>query len=154
MHIALAQQAQRPLRAAGLTDALTKAVVAAGNRASKLQKKLTRDCNKLAIDHLFSAELTLETSARPERTGTVLGVSETKIYLQLDDPPIEVKLYVPDQERMLGAPLTLISRFELASPDKTIVLRVGDSARVQVEHYESKRQRWVLRLTNGAAQPV
>ncbi len=146
MHIALAQMHNTSLEARGLNTELIEAAARAGNRAGKLQKKLTRECNKLAIDQLLSSELELALDARPIRMATVMGVSREKIYLQLDDPPIEVKLYIPDQEALLGSKLELANRFEVTAADGRHRIRVGDLARVCVHEYAQGRERWVLRL--------
>lgn len=147
MQIALAQRQGQSLADIGLTEQLIDKAARAGNRANKLQKRLTRRCHKLAIDQLFAAENELPLEKRPRRTGTVLGLTEHKIYLQLDDPPIEVKLYVADQNRLLGTVLELANRFELSSTEgEKACVRVGDGVAVHVQEYVASRERWVLRL--------
>ncbi len=146
-HIALARMAGAPLPD-GLDPTVIAAAADAGNRANATQKRITREAVKLALDQLFADELDAPLDARPRRTGTVMGVTPAKVYLQLDDPPVEVKLYVPDQERLLGVNVAAQSRFSLAVDGR--MLRVGDAARVCLREYDRQRDRWVLVLEPAA----
>ena len=122
---------------------MIEAAAAAGNRANRLQKKLNRAAAKLALDQLLSSELERPEKERKVRLATVLGVSEFKIYLLLDEPPMEVKLYVPDQP----GELELVGRFELASKNGYHCrIRVGEAVKVRVAEYAKTRERWVLKL--------
>jgi ribonuclease R len=141
-HLALHQLDRTP---SGLTREQLEEIVRLGNESKRQQKRITRDADEQAIDQLLSGELDRPERARPIRTATVMGVSERKIYLQLDEPPIEIKLYLPDQERLLGEQLTAVNRFELRGKDG-LSIRVGDEARVVTHAYDRERRRWVLRL--------
>jgi ribonuclease R len=141
LHVAYAQLDGVALQDIGLDRELVERIIAAGNRSKRTQKEITRDAHELAIDQLLSGELELEPTARPLRTGTVMGVSASKIYLQLDAPPIEIKLYLADQPVSL-APR---GRFELAGDDR--VIRVGDALEVRLDRYDRQRRRWILLLS-------
>jgi ribonuclease R len=152
--VALAEGDGTPLASIGLDRPLLEEVVASGNRAKELQKAITRDANKLAIDQVLAADLERPAPERPRRAATAMGVSATKIYLQLDDPPVDLKLYVNDQERLLGGPLRLAGRFAIALPGG-LRIRVGDELEVRVESYERRRDRWVIEVvTINRARPT
>jgi len=108
-------------------------VVAAGNTSKALQKRVTKAANAVSIDQLFSRDLELAEDRRPARTGTIMGVSATRVYVQLDDPPIEVKLY-GDYE--------LVNRFIALRGSRQ--LRVGAPVDVVARAYDDKRRRWLL----------
>ena len=146
-HMAFNQLAATPVAEDGFTTGLIERAVVSGNRAKKLQKRLTREAHKLAIDSLFQGELSLAEVSRPYHDATVMGVSESKIYLQLDSPPMEIKLYVSDQERLLKCAFALRGRYTLAS-DGQLVIRVGQLVSVQVADYDEQRQRWILRVAD------
>jgi ribonuclease R len=143
-HLALHQLAGTPVAQSGLTRALVEAACESGNRSKTLQKRATRDANKLAIDQLFGAELEREPESRAVYDATVMGLSPVKIYLQLDAPPIEVKLYTADQAQLMGSALIAASRFELRAGEQ--VIRVGDAVRTRVHTYDRSRDRWVMRV--------
>lgn len=143
-HLALHQLAGTPVAQSGLTRALIEAACESGNRSKALQKRATRDANKLAIDQLFEADLERAPSARTIYDSTVMGLSPAKIYLQLDAPPIEVKLYTDDQAQLVGSALIALSRFELRAGDT--IIRVGDQVRARVHTYDRARDRWVMRM--------
>ncbi len=104
-----------------------------GNTAKDLQKRITKRANRLAIDELFHHDLERPRGDRPVRTGTVMGMTEHKLYVRLDDPPIDVKLY---------------GDYDLRNPFEakrgTQVIRVGDPLDVVTRDYDTKRHRWLL----------
>jgi ribonuclease R len=69
-------------------------VIEAGNRAKKLQRRVTKGVYKHVLDGLFGSEVV--GSDAPVRQGTVLGVDRGRLYVVLDDPPLEVKIYPGD----------------------------------------------------------
>ena len=148
-HVAIHQLAGVPLADSGISRALVDDAVVSGNRAQTTQKQVTRDANRLAMDQLFTAELQAHLEERPIRTATVMGMTEQKLYLQLDQPPVAVKLYIPDQEGFLGTRLERVNRLHLRS--ETIDLRVGDQACVRVRELSKRRDRWVLELLPGTS---
>ncbi|HUH03761.1 MAG TPA: RNB domain-containing ribonuclease [Kofleriaceae bacterium] len=143
-HLALHQLAGTSVAQSGLTRALIEAACESGNRSKALQKRATRDANKLAIDQLFTSELERAPEARTVYDATVMGLSAAKIYLQLDAPPIEIKLYTVDQAQLLGSTPIATSRFELRVGKR--IIRVGDAVRARVHGYDRARDRWVMRL--------
>jgi ribonuclease R len=69
-------------------------VVRAGNRARDTQRRVTKAVYRQVLDRMFGDDLD---AARPVvRTGTVMGKRGGRVYVQLDDPPIEVKVYTDD----------------------------------------------------------
>jgi ribonuclease R len=75
-------------------DALRVEVVRAGNRARDTQRRVTKAVYRQVLDRMFGDDLD---AARPVvRTGTVMGKRGGRVYVQLDDPPIEVKVYTDD----------------------------------------------------------
>ncbi len=147
-HIALARLNGAPL-ADGLDREVIEAAADAGNRAIAVQKKITREAVKLALDQLLGEELDAPLDDRPRHLATVMGVSAAKLYVQLDDPPVEIKLYVPDQERLLGLRFAPRGRFAVSVDGQ--VIRVGDAARVRLREYDRRRDRWVLVLEPAGA---
>ena len=140
-HLAIAGLAGR---APDLDLATVEEAVTSGNRAQSAQKRITREANRLAIDQLFRSERALPLEQRPVRTATVMGITEQKIYLQLDEPPITVKLYIPDQERLRQSAFERINRVHVRCG--AFDLRIGDEARVRVYELSKRRNRWVLEL--------
>jgi len=114
-------------------DELVDRVIDAANEAKERQKHLTKSANAIAIDQLFERDLELADDRRPARTGTIMGVNATRVYVRLDDPPIEVKLYGDYDE---------VSRFEVLRGDAR--LRVGDAIDVVARGFDPARGRWLL----------
>lgn len=128
-------------------DLLRVQVIQAANRARSTQARIESLSDRLALDALFARDLALDPDARSARRGTVMGLGDGKVYVTLDDPPIDVKVYLRDLARVLGTPLR-VARDEtvLERPDGSIVARVGGSIRVRVEGRDPERDRWSLSL--------
>jgi ribonuclease R len=126
-------------------SALRVQVIAAAHRSRALQRKLDKDIQKLAMDHVFADDLNLPADARPRRAGTVCGVSASKVYVSLDDPPMELKLYAEDLAQLQDLALTLDDDgLRVYAGERA--LRVGDMVRVYVGGYLASRGRWQMLL--------
>lgn len=75
-------------------EALRSQVIEAANQARDTQRKLDREVNGLVLDQLLGDDLKRDVAGRPRRRGTILGVSDSKVHVGLDDPPIDVKVYI------------------------------------------------------------
>ncbi len=105
-------------------------VIEAGNRARALQNQIDKEAKLLVIDQVLRGDLDRAPTDRPARSGHVLGVSQTKIYVELDDPPLEVKVYLED----LGLAF---------SPQR---FALGDRIRLVVAGFDPARSRWTFSL--------
>jgi ribonuclease R len=77
-------------------EATRMAVIEQANRARELQRELTREANLLVLDRIFAAEMHEPPQTRRVHEGTVMGLRRGKIYVQLDAPPVEVKVYAAE----------------------------------------------------------
>jgi ribonuclease R len=124
--------------------ALRKQIIDGGNNAKGVQSKIRKEANKLAIDSLFAPELEKAPADRSVLTGTVMGLQKNKIYVVLDEPPIEVKVYLADIEKQTG------KRFRLDENEITLSSRdgpeaiLGDELALQVTGYDEATGRWQL----------
>jgi len=122
-------------------EALRQQVIEAANRAKALQSSLSRAADQLVIDDLFAQDLEQPANMRPVRSGTLMGMRRGRVYVRLDDPPLDVKLYTDRLPQPLrgdeaGATLTRGSR---------VAARLGDAVGVRVLHRDDDG-RWVLDL--------
>jgi len=124
-------------------DALRERVIASSNKARMLQRKFDREANRLVLDDLFAEA---KSSGRLEE-GTVLGVTSTRVHVQLDSPRIDVKVYVPHIEKQWSVELSA-SKAKTALLDSAgeVRLRIGDRVRLGVTGRDHKRDRWELDL--------
>lgn len=105
-------------------DELRDRVIEQANRARERQRQLTHGANLLVLDRLFEGDARHAREARPRRRGTVMGVISGKVYVRLDDPPVDVKVYVDD------------------GPE----VGLGDAIDVVLVGYDDRRRRWLLDL--------
>ncbi len=129
-------------------ETLRAAVIERANAARELQRELTREANRLVLDRLFTAELDRPLGERPIREGTVMGLNRRKVYIQLDDPPVDVKVYAtaidPSAElRDAGARLV----------GNGLSVTLGDAVAVRLRE-RSPRGRWILELVDPPSRAV
>ena len=126
--------------------ALRDRVLDAANAARERQRRLTDLTNRRVIDQLFAPDLDAPRKQRRLRPGTVMGVSASKIYVTLDEPRIDVKVYVRDAGRALGGVWLTLSpgRGALRDPDGNPAFVVGAPIALRVVRRDEPRDRWVL----------
>jgi ribonuclease R len=123
---------------------LRKQVLRAGNRAKEVQRQLTKQVHRLALDLLLDRELSRPEEQRPHYRGTIMGLTGSRLYVQLDDPAVDIKVYVADLEKQLKCRLDLaLSEIALLpDPDRCPPLRIGDPIVVAVSGFSQRRNRW------------
>ncbi len=124
---------------------LRKAVVAAANRAKEIQRRLERAIHKVALDAILNDDMKSPESERPDRTGTILGVRPSRLYVRLDSPPIEVKVYASDLATKLGCAVEIDpEQTQLVAGPAGPSFRIGDAIRLRTGGHDDRRNRWQL----------
>lgn len=134
---------EQPGATATEDEALREAVIAAANRAKELQRRIDKRVMGLAIDQLFAAEPGGGKPRERVYRATIMGVRPSRLYVRLDDPPVELKVYVADLERQLGTPLRP-SEDEVALEGAGVRLVVGSPIDLRCRPFDPKRGRWPL----------
>jgi ribonuclease R len=121
-------------------------VMVAANNARERQRRLTDLTNRRVLDQIFAPDLAVPRPQRPARAGVIMGVNSSKIYVTLDDPPVDVKLYAADAGRALGGVwLTLTpGKSALAGPDGRPLFTIGDTIALRLVRRDEARDRWVF----------
>lgn len=153
--------------------ALREEVVVAANRAKQRQKTITDRANALVIDQLLAADLARPIADRPLHRATVMGFTRTKVHVQLDEPSIDLKLWVADLAASLGrGPLAVdgpgVTLRVAAAPDDpsppgearpvddrpagSRVVALGDAVDLRLERRD-ERGRWILGLVPSSPVP-
>ena len=121
-------------------------IVERANEAKALQKRITKEANRLVLDELFESDRRHPRTQRVWRSGTVMGITRSKAHVMLDDPAIEVKIYTSHLERQLGGPIQVSNdATQLEKRDGSALCRIGDEVRVQV-HERDRRKRWIINV--------
>lgn len=152
-------------------EALREQVIDAANRAHKRQRQLTKACNQLVLDTLLERELKMAqlgvktgptADAQPSvggvapqarwRTGTLLGMTATKLYVRLDAPPIEVKIYLRDLPREGARPRISAHGGSFQLGERHIAL--GERLELRVRGRSQRSGRWAFDLRFPERTPV
>jgi ribonuclease R len=128
---------------------LRERVVASANRSRDLQRKANDLVGRLVIDELMGKGAERPLADRPVFTGTVMGITTSKLHVQLDEPPLDVKVYLRDLGRLRGGVFLAVERDGALLRDgktKEVVTKMGDEVRVRVHERDTQWDRWVLAL--------
>ena len=123
--------------------AIRELVIEASNRAKTLQNNVDKAIDSAAIAHVISHDFDVPFETRPRRRGTILGMKASAIYVRLDMPPIELKVYVRDicessgDEWQIEADMTALH--DLRTGRRFVV---GDSIELVVSSYEPTKKKW------------
>ncbi len=128
-------------------EGLRERVAEAANRSKDVQRAITDLVNRRVIDRLFEAELAASRASRRVWRGTVMGVAGSKLHVQLDEPAIDVKVYLYDLAQRWGG-------VWLEPDEHGVLLRereskrvraiAGDAITLRVVKRDETRDRWVL----------
>ncbi len=109
--------------------ALQAQVVEVSNRAKAIQSRIDKHAELIALDHFLEQDLE---RGRPVREGLVMGLAKNKVYIDIEAPPLEVKLYGDDLVTLLGDhPALTHHGAALAGPHG--VLTLGDRVGLRVK---------------------
>lgn len=143
--------------AGGADPTLRVRVVESANRSKDTQRKANELVFRLFLDAMLARDLALPAAERPARHGTVMGITSAKLHVALDEPQVDVKLYLRDIGRALATargltkPIWLVVSEDGATlRDKAtgdVVVRIGDEVDVILEGKDEKQDRWILQLS-------
>lgn len=123
-------------------SALRERIIEVSNAAKQIQGRVTKEANKLAIDELFASDLAIDFKDRRTFKGTIMGVRSDKIYVQLDAPPIDVKVYLSGAEKFLGGDIERGK--DGVSVDGVMKAVVGDAIDLRLDSYDETSGRYHL----------
>lgn len=122
---------------------LRERVIEASNRAKTLQNNVDKAIDSCAIAHVISHDYDIELAQRPHRRGTILGMKSSALYVRLDMPPIELKVYIRDMVESTQMMWSLNEEMTvLSSENGDIRYAVGDSIELVVSTYEPQKKKW------------
>lgn len=132
------------------TDLRSK-VVTVANRARETQRRVEDLSNELVIDRLLAIELGRPRASRTRFVGTVMGITENKVHVKLDAPPLDLKLYLRDLATLeQGSELRIVDegavlvRRDARSGSAETLATLGAPIILVVERRDETRGRWIL----------
>ncbi|MCA9554050.1 MAG: hypothetical protein KC933_28710 [Myxococcales bacterium] len=133
-------------------------VVEVANRTRKLQNQIEKEADLLVLDQHLQADLQSQFEARRVWRGTIMGLTSTKAYIQMDDPPLEVKLYLSDLAERFDTELELDETGAIArsvNPARLGDLTLGDEVALRLDRLDAGKQRYVFTplIENGRPTP-
>lgn len=128
-------------------EALRLEVIEAGNRARGLQREMAKHADKLVLDQLLRADLDHELEQRPWRTATITTVRPTRIYVELDELPLTLKVYLRHLPSLRVEDLQ-VDPEGVALSDEQGGWRfvVGQPVQVRVRDHAGEVNRWIFDL--------
>jgi hypothetical protein len=129
-------------------EALRDAVIAAAERAANHQKALDREANRVVLDELFERDFA---AGGGERSGSLMGLSKRKLHVHLDEPPLDVKVYLHHLEHQCGHRLRVDDDGLRLLRGGSTVLTLGDRLALSTRGPDRDADRWALELSGDAA---
>jgi len=121
---------------------LRKKVILASNRSKDIQKEIDNFVNSLVIESLFKEDLMTSASARRVHKGTILGMKDSKLYVLLDDPAIEIKIYMEDIERFFCQKF-IFKSYEMVDDENNPSIRIKAGSLISFRlHSFDKDYKW------------
>lgn len=123
-------------------------VVDLANRTRKLQRQIEKEADRWVLDQHLQDDLHKPEEQRAQWQGTIMGLTPTKVYIQMRSPPFDVKLYLKDLSEGVRADLKLDKRGAVAKssdPGRLPDLRLGDSIHLRLQRYDDPRRRYIFR---------
>ena len=118
-------------------------VIEASNQAKSVQREVDKAIDSCAIAHVISHDYDYPPADRPRRRGTILGMKPSALYVRLDMPPIELKVYIKDIADATGMNWHINEEMTIMSnDDESIQYIVGNSIELRVLSYEAERKKW------------
>ncbi len=127
-------------------EALRDQVITIANQSREKQKQITREANRLVLDQLFQADIQQPSIQRKSRLGTVMGMDRSKIYVLLDEPAIEIKVYLHYLSEALATELQIDQDAVVLHRklNQQVIARIGDAVSIRVKGWDEQRDRWIL----------
>jgi ribonuclease R len=122
-------------------------IIRAGNRARDKQKTLERDVLRSVIDTFFSQEIKKEASQRTVYKATILGAKATRLYVSVDNLPLELKVYTSHLEDHLSRSLELDGPSMVYKDTGDIAFKPGDRISLMVAGRDGGR--WIFIPVSG-----
>ncbi len=129
-------------------EALRTQVIDAANEANRRQRRIEKAAHKLLVDQILSEDLGHPVASRATYPATIIGIRRDRIYVELDDPPLELKLYGPDLEEETGESLAYDKGKNtlFLGENQALALRLGDELTLRVSAHHAPTGRWKFSL--------
>lgn len=116
-------------------------VIAAAERAANHQKALDREANRIVLDQVMHQD---HRCGGISRRGVVMGMSRRKIYVRLQEPPLDIKVYLHHLESQRGRRLGVDAQeVQLLAGDRAL-FTLGDEIVLRVMGEDTDADRWIF----------
>ena len=123
---------------------LREQVIEAANSARQKQRQLDKKIQLATLQRIFLAELDVQ---QPHwHQGTIMGLRTDKLYVQLDDMALDIKIYVDDLNETFNTEYTVGNTKAKASDPLAPSWVLGDGVQLSVQAYDEARSRFVFDL--------
>ena len=118
-------------------------MIAAAERAANHQKALDREANRIVLDQIFAADFE---AGGGERPGSLMGLTRRKLHVRIEDPPLDVKLYLHHLEQQCDHRLRVDDEGLRLMRGNEALLTLGDKVVLRVRGQDRDADRWALGL--------
>jgi len=119
-------------------------VIERANDGRKLQRKIEKECQLLALNDFLTRDLAEPDDQRPWRPATLVDMRGSRLFLHVDGLAMEVKIYLQDLSQQMGCDYR-IQGLRAACDDSTAkALNVGDRLYIRLSSWDTTRHRFLF----------
>lgn len=127
-------------------SALREQIIEAANTARRRQRQLDKSVEFAVLFSVFSRELAQD--SRAPHSGTIMGMRSDRLYINLDDMSLDIKIHRDDLQREYATVYHLSDT--MATPVDTTkpIWQLGQGVTVTVKAYERSSKRFIFLLNS------
>lgn len=129
---------------------LRAAVIESATNARQKQRQLDKKIEFAALFQTFSRELT--TKVFKEHIGTIIGMRQDRLYINLDDSAIDIKIYIDNLNDSFTTEYTIDYTTASPSSEKAPGWELGQAVVVSLLRYDNEKTRFYFKMKS--AEPV
>jgi len=123
---------------------LREQVIESANAARQKQRQLDKRMEFVALQIVFNADLNAEDT--PWHTGTIVGMRADKLYINLDNMALDVKIYRDDLDNAYSTSYTIGDVRAEAVDQVSPIWTLGQSIQLRVKSFDASTARYMFAL--------
>ncbi|MFK7861985.1 MAG: ribonuclease catalytic domain-containing protein [Granulosicoccus sp.] len=123
-------------------DTLRDLVIDSANAARQKQRQLDKHIELATLRSVFQRDL--DSDVTSWHTGTIMGMRTDKIYINLDDMALDIKVYRDDLENTQATSYTISEATAVPADETLPSWQLGQEIHLRVRSYDTARTRFVF----------
>lgn len=128
-------------------EKLRDAVIESATKARQKQRQLDKKIEFAALFQQFSLELS--TQKYKAHTGTIIGMRKDRLYINLDDSAIDIKIYKDNLEEVFSTQYEINNVTATPNSDSAPFWELGQAVTVKLTHHDNEKNRFHFEIIHA-----